>query len=93
MQSSIMTAFSKHVDNYFVAGASVAGVTGASGVAAAFESTGATGASGAVGSTGVAAAALSALVVSSCLAELLQAVKANAAIAITNNFFIFLFYN
>jgi hypothetical protein len=50
-------------------------------------------------STGVAAgvsvvaAGLSVAVVSSCLAVLLQAVKANAAIAITNNFFIFLFYN
>ncbi len=92
MQSSQMTAFLKHVDNYFVAGASAAGVS--AGVAAALESTGATGvASTGVDSTGAAAAALSALVVSSCLAELLQAVKANAAIAITNNFFIFLFYN
>jgi hypothetical protein len=75
-----------------VAGAS-AGAAGVS-AGAAGASAGAAGASaGASGVAGVvAAAAESVVVVSVSLAVLLQAVKANAAIAITNNFFIFFYF-
>jgi hypothetical protein len=45
---------------------------------------------GAASGAGAAAAAAESLVPSSVLAELLQAVKANAAIAMINNFFIFI---
>jgi hypothetical protein len=75
-----------------VAGAS-AGAAGVS-AGAAGASAGAAGVSAgvSVGVAGVASAAVvSVVVVSPSLAVLLQAVKANAAIAITNNFFI-LFY-
>jgi len=68
--------------NDYLAGAAS---TGAASIGATVESTGA--ASTGAASTG-AAAVVSVSVPSAGAAELLQAVNANAAIAITNNFFI-----